>query len=77
MTVRAKFTVESVTEYGYGGKKAVLRAVYSGKPEDNQFAKATPSGMVEITVDNPATRDFLKPGKSYYIDFSEADANNQ
>lgn len=72
-TIRAKFSVESVTEFSYGDKKATLRAIYSnGKPEDNQFAKATPSGTIEITVDNPDTRDFLKPGKSYYVDFTQA-----
>lgn len=72
-TVRAKFTVLSVKEYGYGGKEAELSAMYSNTPEDNQFAKATPSGNIKITVDNPATRDFLIPGKSYYVDFTAAE----
>lgn len=71
--MRAKFTVQSVKEFGYGGKEAELNAVYSGNAEDNEFAKATPSGSIKITVDNPAAKDFLVPGKSYYVDFTPAD----
>lgn len=72
--MRAKFNVVAVKEFGYGGKEAELSAVYSsGKPEDNEFAKATPSGSIKITVDNPAAKDFLVPGKNYYVDFSEAE----
>lgn len=71
--MRAKFTVQSVKEFAYAGKEAELNAVYSVKPEDNQFAKATPSGSIKITVDNPAAKDFLVPGKNYYVDFSPAE----
>jgi hypothetical protein len=38
--MRAKFTVQSVKEFGYGGKEAELNAVYSGKPEDNELGVA-------------------------------------
>jgi hypothetical protein len=69
--IRSKFTVTSVEEFSYGGKRAKLNAQYSNTPEDNQFAKATPSGQIEITVDNPLTKDYLKPGKSFYVDFIE------
>jgi hypothetical protein len=73
-TIRAKFNVVSVTEYSYGGKKVELTAQYaSGKPEDNQFAKATPSGNIVISIDNPDTKDFLIPGVSYYVDFTKAE----
>ena len=48
--MRAKFTVQSVKEFGYGGKEAELNAVYSGTPEDNEFAKATPSGSIKIRI---------------------------
>lgn len=71
--VRAKFTVQSVEKFGYGGEKAKLTAVYSGTPEDNQFAKATPSGAIEIHIDNPAAQGFLQPGKNFYVDFSPAE----
>lgn len=40
-------------------------------PEDQRFALATPSGTVEIRVDNPAVA--FEPGKSYYLEFTPAD----
>lgn len=72
--MRAKFNVVAVKEFAYGGKEAELTAQYSnGKPEDNEFAQATPQGSIKITVDNPAAKDFLVPGKSYYVDFTPAE----
>lgn len=70
--MRAKVTVSSVTVFPYGGKKSELHGVHSGNPEDNSFAKATPSLSMNITVDNPAVRDFLVPGNNYYLDFTPA-----
>ena len=71
--MRAKFQVESVKRTTWG-REAVAYAVHSGNAEDNQFAAATPAGKLEITVTNPAAMDFLEPGKSYYLDFTPADA---
>jgi hypothetical protein len=73
--MRAKFNCESVTEYGYGNKEAKMRAVYDdGNQENNQFAEATPSGELTINIDkNAVAKDFLVPGKNYYLDFTEAD----
>lgn len=71
--MRAKFSVQSVTEFGYGNKEAHLVAVYDGSSENNQFAEATPSGEMKIQIDkNAHAKDFLKPGKEYYLDFTEA-----
>lgn len=39
--------------------------------EDNSFAKATPGGKLELTVDNPAVKGFFKPGRRYYVDIVE------
>jgi len=72
-SIRAKFECESVTEFSYGNKEAKLRAVHSGSQEDNQFAEATPMGELKIQIDkNAVAKDFLVPGKKYYLDFSEA-----
>ena len=73
--MRAKFNCDSVTEYGYGNKEAKLTAVYDdGKQENNQFAEATPCGEVTIQIDkNAVAKDFLVPGKAYYLDFTEAE----
>ena len=74
-TVRAKFKVDEVTDYGYGAKRVKLSAVYSHdrNNEDNQFSQATPSGSIEMMVTNPDSLEFLQPGKPYYVDFSEAE----
>jgi len=40
-----------------------------GTPENERFHKYTPSGSIEITVDNPNV--VLEPGKFYYVDFTE------
>jgi hypothetical protein len=37
-------------------------------PEDQRYAKYTPSGSLTIQVDNPAV-EFV-PGKQYYLDFT-------
>ncbi len=67
--VRAKFTVQSPTE----GNSVVLIPQYdSTLPEDQKFSAATPSGRIEMLVDNPPARAFFKPGKAYYVDFTEA-----
>ncbi len=51
-----------------------LTAVYGGSSnaEDNTFAKATPSGGAHLQIDNDSAKGFFKPGKKYYVDFTEA-----
>jgi len=71
-TIRAKFKCESVTNYGNGYLQTKLSAKYSDNPEDNQFSLATPSGTLEMTVTRPEVTSFFEPGKSYYLDFHEA-----
>jgi len=39
--------------------------------EDNSFASATPSGKMELSIDNKEVHGFFQPGKSYYIDIIE------
>lgn len=34
--------------------------------------KATPSGNMELVIDNPDAQGFLKPLKKYYITITEA-----
>ena len=71
--MRAKFKVECLADYGYN-LEATLSAVYGGttNKEDNQFSEATPNGKLTMTISNPAAKGFLKVGKKYYLDFTEA-----
>ena len=68
--MRSKFRCES-NEGDENSKTAKLTTEYSDSPEDNMFNKATPWGNIEIGIDNPSAMNFLKPGKSYYVDFTE------
>jgi hypothetical protein len=72
--VRAKFRLQSVKQYEYGGKQFEFVAAYDdGIEENRRFSKATPSGSLLMTVDNPPAAEFFELGKSYYLDFSKAE----
>lgn len=77
--VRAKMTCNATetTRYGaFAGQqshKVKLGAVYSNEGENKDFADATPSGecWMQISDGRPAAA-FFKPGKKYYVTFTEA-----
>jgi hypothetical protein len=69
---RAKFRCNWVRDHG-DNKLVQLGVVYSKVQgtEDADFTKATPSGHIEMQVDNPAAAVQFKPGRFYYVDFTE------
>lgn len=70
-TIRAKFVVSGITPDDNGeGKHVTLMAVTSGSEENKSFAKYTPSGQIELYVDNP---DAAFEEGEYYIDFTKVD----
>jgi len=77
-TIRAKFTVTEITETEYGtsqysskSKKIVLTPQYDPKlAEDVSFSKATPSGRMEMQIDNPTALERMPIGKTFYVDFT-------
>lgn len=40
--------------------------------ENKRFNAATPWADMKMGIDNPGAFGFFKPGKCYYLDFSEA-----
>ena len=74
-TIRAKFKCMAETRSAYGQEGARqyrFQAMYDPDlPEDQRFAKATPSGTLEIHVDNPSAQFTL--GADYYLDFVPVD----
>jgi hypothetical protein len=74
MTTRAKFRCASETRRSLdeqGSRTYLFQAAYDPDvPEDQRYAKYTPSGSLEITVDNPAVTFEL--GRHYYLDFTPA-----
>lgn len=70
--VRAKFRCISVTTFGGSStqRNYIFTAVGASEiPEDQSFAKYTPIGRLEITVDNPHVA--FEPTKDYYLDFTQ------
>lgn len=74
--VRGKFTLQSITHHSWSPTAQTFKfmAVYDTATEENaRFAKATPNGSLEMTVDNPPAQAFFEIGKNYYLDFSKAE----
>ncbi|CAJ3071060.1 Uncharacterised protein [Burkholderia pseudomallei] len=74
MSVRCKMRLNAVVGQSWGGVKAVFNCEYDNTiEEDRRFQKATPTGMLELQIDNPAAIEQLVIGKSYYFDMTPAD----
>ena len=43
-----------------------------GSDENNTYAKFSPSGMLSLTVANPALLGKFNQGEEYYLDFTKA-----
>lgn len=70
--VRAKFYF-SESIFAPGAKVYSFMAAHDdGTPENQRYAKATPTGSLSITVDNPDAMSF-EQGKYYYLDFTPAE----
>lgn len=74
MSIRAKFKVVSVELFAATispSARVKLAPEYDhGIPEDQSFAKATPSGSFEMHTTNPAVLHLLQPGAEFYIDLT-------
>lgn len=79
-TTRAKFRCDEVTLTSYG-TKILLSAVSPDKAkdgyehgEDHAFWNATPTGSLTMQINNPYGAELFQPGKTFYLDFTEAPA---
>ena len=73
MTVRAKFKVQSITVSEGGLKTARLLPVTSGSPENAEFYKWTPNGLIELSTINERVATQFVPGAQFYVDFTPAE----
>jgi hypothetical protein len=80
--VRTKFQVTKIARSAYGHPTAVpstavevtLTPQYDQSiEEDKRFAKATPSGTIQLYIDSPPASDYLALGKVFYVDFTEVE----
>lgn len=71
MSVRAKFKCTSVTIREGGSRSVELWPAYG--EENKSWARATPSGKIEMGIDNPEAAVQFEPGKHYFVDFTPAE----
>ncbi len=74
--VRGKFVLTSMTQMsGSQARSLKFTTQYDPTiPEDQKYAKATPSGELTMYVDNPPALAQLELGKAYYLDLTEVPA---
>ncbi len=76
MSVRAKLKLREIRESkwskeGQATKTLRFDAVYDSTiPEDQRFQVATPSGHIELQIDNPVAVAQFELWQDYYVDFS-------
>jgi len=72
MIVKAKFKCNAVTSFEHS-KRAEFYAVYGTDGENSDFSKATPAGVLDLTIDEstPAI-NFFQPGKNYSLTLEES-----
>ncbi len=63
--VRAKFTCTKVKEYPGGGGEVWMTPVFSDDPthENKAFWDATPSGSIQLNINNPKAMAHFTEGK--------------
>jgi hypothetical protein len=73
MTVTAKFVVSVRTQrYNEEGPVEVVLTPNYGtaeNPKNAEWAKATPSGKIEMTIDNPAASEQFELGREFTVTF--------
>ena len=74
MSVVAKSTLMAVKKHAQTrGETLLFYPNYDDTiEEDKRFAKATPSGELQMLVDNPAALAFFELGQQYYLHFEKA-----
>ena len=73
MHILGLFVVQSVKRCAGSLAEVVLSArKLSSFPKDKQYAEATPSGTITMTVTRTAVADAYVPGSVWYVDFTPA-----
>ncbi|MEH2169330.1 MAG: hypothetical protein V7K41_29950 [Nostoc sp.] len=72
--MRCKFEVTSLTRYaGIPSVKVELHPAMGQDEEDRKFWKITPTGKIELMIDDSNNVNYFEVGKEYYLDFSEVE----
>jgi hypothetical protein len=64
---------ERVNAYQVNSPKTATVRLTAVLDETNKsWAKYTPAGYIELSIDNPAAVERFQLGQAYYVDFTEA-----
>ncbi len=79
MTVRAKFRVTSVERHEFGAENVKMMPVYSQDQdsENYKFWTATPSGRIEMQINNPEAHGTFEPGQEFFVDFTAVEVASE
>lgn len=71
--MRAKFKLTEKTELEGNYSRVKFQPVTGGSIENESFFKWTPYGSIDIGTINENVLKSMTVGKSYYVDFTEAE----
>ena len=77
MSVRAKFRVTKTTATCYGANAPDSKGVSLTAVSDDlnkSWAKYTPGGQIEMTINNPEAFEQFRVGEYFLVDFTPAPA---
>jgi len=76
--MRAKMQVQAV--YPAYGETEIVKMYpvcgqfdSEGNSEDNTYARYTPSGSIELQINNPVLAGKIQAGQKFYVDFTLAE----
>jgi hypothetical protein len=76
MKVKAKFVVDSITHTRSNPSARVVKlspVCADGVPENERYHRYTPSGSIEMYIDNPPAAEFFTIGSEIYVDFTKVE----
>lgn len=76
MSVKARFYISEVTRRAYNPDHVQVTLQAAGRGEENKdWAAATPSGQIQMTINNPAAASFFgdRLGKDVTLTFEAAE----
>lgn len=71
-TIRAKFTVQSITRTRDALELKMAPVVGAQGDENHTWSKYTPSGELRMLITNPGVGEDIAPGQEYFIDLTPA-----
>lgn len=74
MSVAARFWVDEITTRAYNPDHVSVTLRAAGRGEGNkEWAQATPTGTIELTITNPAAADWFKERQGQDVALTFAD----